>query len=136
MNKTVGTMTVLLLLIVVGCASTAPVLNIKDASVPTNHTPEAVRQAIVAAGAERGWLIRDNGAGHLRGTLHVRTHDAEVDITYSSAAYSITYVSSTNLNYDGGKIHGNYNRWIANLNQTRHRQQTRRALVSLAAVHR
>jgi len=54
MSKTVGVPAlVLLLLIVAGCSS-APVLSINDAVIASSHSPEKVRQAIIAAGAERG----------------------------------------------------------------------------------
>lgn len=39
---------------------------------------------------------------------------AEVDITYSKDKYNIRYKNSNNLNYDGTKIHSNYNGWIQN----------------------
>jgi len=42
---------------------------------------------------------------------------AQVDIKYSTIAYSITYKDSSNLKYDGTKIHSNYNGWIQNLDK-------------------
>jgi hypothetical protein len=40
-----------------------------------------------------------------------------VDIPYSAKSYSITYKSSSNLNYDGTTIHSNYNGWVQNLHK-------------------
>jgi hypothetical protein len=118
MSKTVGVPALLLLLlIVVGCSS-APILNIKDAAITSSHSPEEVRQAIVAACADRGWRAKEVSPGVLRATLHVRTFDAEIEIAYSSTAYSINYVSSTNLDFKNGQIHNNYNKWVNNLSHS------------------
>jgi hypothetical protein len=38
-----------------------------------------------------------------------------VDIRYDTSSYDITYRDSHNLDYDGEKIHSNYNGWIQNL---------------------
>ena len=40
---------------------------------------------------------------------------AKVDINYNTKTYSITYKDSSDLDYDGTKIHKNYNGWIQNL---------------------
>ena len=42
---------------------------------------------------------------------------AVVDIDYTQTTYSIKYNESTNLDYDGEKIHKNYNGWIQNLDK-------------------
>ena len=53
--------------------------------------------------------------GLVRGTLNLRTHQAVVDIPYDTQRFSIRYVSSSNLDYDGRVIHRNYNSWVQNL---------------------
>ena len=53
--------------------------------------------------------------GVIRATLHLRTHVAVTEITYNEQVFSIIYVDSTNLDYDGTSIHKNYNGWIQNL---------------------
>jgi hypothetical protein len=73
MSKTVGTPTLLLLLMIFGGCSSAPVLNMKDTAITGQHSTDEVRQAIVAACAERGWVVKEAGPGVLRATLNVRT---------------------------------------------------------------
>ena len=67
------------------------------------------------AGAGLGWVMQDQGPGLMRGTLNVRTHQAVVDIPYDTRRFSIRYVTSTNLDYNGSTIHRNYNSWVRNL---------------------
>jgi hypothetical protein len=67
------------------------------------------------AGASLGWRMDSLGPGLMRGTLDLRSHQAVVDIPYDTQRFSIRYVSSSNLNYDGTVIHRNYNSWIRNL---------------------
>lgn len=45
---------------------------------------------------------------------------AEIVVEYGIDGYSISYLNSKNLdvNLTKGRIHRNYNRWIANLNKT------------------
>ena len=116
MNKTFAFAALLACLTFAGC-TTKPLLDLPDVAVTSQHTPEEVRLAIIAAATTLGWQTKDVEPGLLRATLHLRTHTAESDIAYSAAKYSITYVASTDLDYKDGKIHGNYNRWIANLSQ-------------------
>jgi hypothetical protein len=89
----------------------------RDVPITSEHTTDQVRDAIIAAGATRGWVIKDAGPGQLRAAIDLRTHRAEADIAYSKTSYSITYASSTNLDYKAGNIHRNYNKWVENLSQ-------------------
>lgn len=98
-----------------GCRS-APVMNV-DAPVGVSLSAQQLEQAIVAAGDALGWQMRPTGPGRIEGTLLLRDHRAVVDINYSPRAYSIRYKDSSNLHYDGGTIHRNYNRWIENLDR-------------------
>lgn len=112
-------MLALSLVVVAGCR-TAPVRNVEDAAITTTAdgnelTREDVRDAIIRAGADLGWRMRDKEEGHLIGTLNIRAHRAQVDIRYDTSSYDITYRDSHNLDYDGEKIHSNYNGWIQNL---------------------
>lgn len=101
-----------------GC-NTAPILNVKDATVVSAAgkalSADQVKSAIVRAGVALGWQMKDAGPGKIAGSLNLRTHIAEVDIPYSASSYSITYKSSTGLGESGGQIHKNYNGWIQNL---------------------
>jgi hypothetical protein len=59
--------------------------------------------------------MEPQGPGLMRGMLNLRTHQAVVDIPYDTQRFSIRYVSSSNLDYDGNAIHRNYNSWVQNL---------------------
>ena len=107
---------------------TAPVHNVEEAAIVSgtgeNLTTEQVKNAIVRAGASLGWDMKEVEKGHLVGTLFLRSHMAQVDITYDADAYSIHYKDSSNLNYDGTNIHSNYNGWIENLQRNIQSQLT------------
>ena len=102
----------------IGCRR-SPVYNVTDSSftTPKKVKLDQVREAIERAGHGLGWQMEPAGPGHLIGTLHLRTHMAQVDIPYSATGYSITYRDSRDLKYNGTTIHSNYNGWIRNLDQ-------------------
>ncbi len=105
-------------LLMSGCR-TSPVYNVSDIPFPnsreTDITQKEIAKAIMSAGYSLGWVIEDQGNGHMQGTLVLRSHTAVVDIFYNNSKFSITYKDSTNLNYDGNNIHSQYNNWIINL---------------------
>ena len=73
------------------------------------------RNAIIRAGANRGWTFEDAGPGHLVGKVAVRNkHFATIDVTFDRESFSIAHQSSQNLRYDAAnnQIHPNYNSWI------------------------
>lgn len=103
-----------------GCRTTNSIYEVRDTMIVSNlshPSKEDVRKAILRAGASLGWQLKENGPDALIGTLMLRSHVAVVDIPYSASSYSITYKSSTNLNYTGTSIHSNYNGWIQNLHR-------------------
>lgn len=69
------------------------------------------REALIrrAASAEAGWSIQPVRQGVLRGTNGWNTHQMTVDITFDIRSFTISYVDSVNLNYDGTRIHTAYN---------------------------
>ncbi|PKM42440.1 MAG: hypothetical protein CVV05_18660 [Gammaproteobacteria bacterium HGW-Gammaproteobacteria-1] len=109
------------LAIATGCRTSTPIYNVQDATIVTNSDKPAtatdVKKAILRAGTSLGWNMKEEKPGHIIGTLHLRTHMAQIDIKYSPSSYSITYRDSQNLNYDGTNIHGNYNGWVQRLQQ-------------------
>ena len=63
-----------------GCV-TKPVYNVQAAPVTSNKTPltnDDVAKAIVRAGAGLGWQMAEVQPGLITGTLHLRTHVAEL----------------------------------------------------------
>jgi len=109
----------LTLAVTISACTTAPIQNMTNNPVASASgkqlSSEEVRGAIVRAGAALGWRMKDEGPGRLSATLDLRSHEAVVDIPYSTTSYSITYRSSTGLNEKDGNIHKNYNGWIQNL---------------------
>jgi hypothetical protein len=107
------------LLLIVGCTR-KPVFNIQTQYVPTKISNEQqslaeVQKAILSAIQERGWSSRIVNPGLIEASILVRTHSATVEIQYTKSTYSITYKASENLKYRRGRIHRNYNGWVARL---------------------
>ena len=111
-----------ILVAIAGCPA-VQILNVKDAPVKTlsgkDLTLQQVTKAIVLAGMGLKWEMVVAEPGHIVGTLDLRSHQAVVDISYTTKTYSITYKNSRNLlqEYHGkvAGIHSNYNGWIENL---------------------
>ncbi len=104
-------------LLVAACAGGAHIRNVDNAALGGTYAPEDVERAIVRAGANRGWRMQPQDPGHVRATLEVRDHRAEIDITYDEESFDIQYRDSQNLDHNPqeGTIHPNYNSWIQNL---------------------
>ncbi len=94
-----------------------------------------MQRGIRDAAGKLGWRVEPGEPGHIIATLVVRQHTAVVDISYTQTSYSIVYKSSVNLDYAGADakapspeedirfpvrttpvIHGNYNKWVQQLN--------------------
>lgn len=107
-----------------GCRA-EPVLTIQNETfaVPAAANPQTLtlddyKNAIIRAGASRGWVFADDGPGAMTGTVVVRgKHTAKVRVVYDEQAFSILYLDSNQLNYDAERkeIHPNYNSWVRNL---------------------
>jgi len=113
---------IVLAVIMSGCSSTKPILNLHNEPISTSVdvtdvTLNEVEDAILAAGVQLGWDGEVIKPGLIESTLLLRSHKAVVDISYTDKEYSIDYQSSKNLKYKDGKIHKNYNAWIANLSK-------------------
>ncbi|MEX2150083.1 MAG: hypothetical protein WD793_07700 [Steroidobacteraceae bacterium] len=78
---------------------------------------DRIQRAIIAGCARRGWQCQAVKPGEIRAVLYLRQHMAESLITFNTENFSITYVNSTELRYDGVKrtIHRKYNLWVVNL---------------------
>src|SRR5262245_21497632 len=102
-----------LALVIAACRS-LPVVNEPTIQISTGGklTEAQIADAIQRRGQVRDWEMADAGPGHFTGTLHVRGHTAVTDISYSKTQIKIAYKDSENLNYDEGKIHRNYNKWV------------------------
>jgi len=106
-----------------GCGRTAPLVNVvdapTDASASTNL--DAVTNAIMTAGNERGWQKTLVEPGLIRAKIITGggKHVVRVDIAYTVEDFSITYADSLNMNYElkdsEPRIHPKYNSWVQNL---------------------
>jgi len=106
-------------ILLIACAPTL-IQNVENSPIrPSNANYDLadVTKAIVRAGSELGWQMKEETPGHIVGTLNVRRHVAVVDITYTLDDYSISYKDSTNLKYNAGNnsIHRSYGKWVRNL---------------------
>lgn len=102
----------LLTLIALGGCTSQKLYNVQQTPVESGLTMTQVKNAIMKACEERAWLVRPLQPGVLRADLEVRTHTAEIEIRYNTTHYDIVYLDSENLDYNGSKIHRNYNKWI------------------------
>ena len=95
-----------------------PIYN-ADFSYDSNIHNAQVKKAIKKSLISRGWTMGDAKRGKIKAKIFLRTHVAEVVITYGGGNIKIDYVTSTNLGYRMKKgqplIHRNYNNWIINL---------------------
>ena len=87
---------------------------------PTLHD---VHAALLRAAAIKGWSIEDIAPGHAIGRIVVRgKHHVAIDISYTSETISMTYIDSSNMDYerrdDGKYIHLHYNSWVSELLRT------------------
>jgi hypothetical protein len=97
------------------CNRNAPIVQETGADFIGRASLAQRADQIRAAGASLGWRMDSRGPGLMRGTLDLRSHQAVVDIPYDQQRFTIRYVTSSNLNYDGTSIHPNYNSWVQNL---------------------
>lgn len=116
----------------IGCTS-ARVIDLTGEPIPasssgTDLTLQEVEAGIFQACARRGWAARTRAPGIIDASITVRTkHRAKVEITYDRAHFGIRYLDSAGLEYRNGRIHRNYNRWVAKLAQQIHLQFGTRA---------
>lgn len=107
-------------LVLAGC-TLAPLKPAAPISVPAQLSQTQVRNAIITSLTGRGWTIDHSGNGNVLSTLNLRGHSATIRVNYDRSTVSITYVSSSDLEYrlkDGKPyIHRNYNGWIGYLEQ-------------------
>ena len=116
-----GIAAVAAVLLLTAFGSGAPIRNIVNAPIPPNPaaTMENIEKAMIRAGGTLGWKMTPKGPGNVEGVLDIRKHQAIIDITYDTKTYSVTYRTSTNLDYNEANktIHSNYNGWIQNLDR-------------------
>ena len=68
-----------------------------DQPVGNALTLDQVERAIKVGATTAGWRIQDADAGHLIGTLNIRSHTVIVDIRFTHNSYGITYKNSLEM---------------------------------------
>ncbi|HJO93630.1 MAG TPA: hypothetical protein QF753_09545 [Victivallales bacterium] len=91
------------------------VINYPIVQLNSHITLSQVKEAVLSAGKDLGWKMKEENKNLIMATLDLRGHQAVVKINYGPKYYSIMYVSSKNLMYDNYNINKFYNLWIRNL---------------------
>lgn len=104
-------------LIAGGCGGGNNILNVQTPySVHSgNAALENVTRTIITASAVKGWKPELAGEGHIVATRRRAGHVAKVDITYTSESFSIKYLDSDNMEYNGKTISPVYGQWVNEL---------------------
>ncbi len=105
---------IILSFLFLGC-TTVPVQNIDNVTIMPTQTKEHVKRVITNAATARGWKVSEKNDSTIRAQLFARKHEVVIDIAYSGSSFSISYVDSKNMNYDGETIHKKYMAWIERL---------------------
>jgi hypothetical protein len=96
-----------------------PLVDPAPIPVPAGLDAKAIATSIRLGGAQRGWLVTRQDPGAMELTLNIRTHMAKVGVKYDTQSIQLTYLESTNLDYEEKKgnryIHRNYPKWVNNL---------------------
>jgi len=109
------------IVVFMGCGSGTLVKNYENSPISApagkkNH--ENIRRAIIVAGTNTGWQMREVSKSHIVATSYRSGHMAKVDINYTTETFSINYKDSSSFQYDGTNIHKTYNSWVKKLYKT------------------
>ncbi|WP_066458185.1 LptM family lipoprotein [Castellaniella caeni] len=96
------------------CQQTVPLQQTQTATIHARSLT-VVKDAIIQAGLERGWMMKPVSSGVIDGKLLTRDHEVQVRIAYGTSSYQIDYVDSRNMKAANGKIHRKYGQWVRNL---------------------
>jgi hypothetical protein len=115
-------LTVVLSVLVVAAAAqarSAAMLKYEDVIVESDKplTTEQVKKVILTAASQRRWTASERDKNRIRLSYSRGKHSAVIDVVYSAKKYSIVYVDSSNLNFEGGSIHPTYNSWVKSLKE-------------------
>ena len=106
----------LLVVVGIGACTTKPIYTAQGVHFGSPDAPLSERaNQIRRAAAGRGWSVEDVAPGQIRATINLRESHAVVAINFTRTHFSINYVDSRNLEYNGKEIHRSYNGWVQNL---------------------
>ncbi len=95
----------------------SPLVDPAPIDVPSGMTAVQVSKAVKAALLGRGWVVSNDQAAGVDGTLNGNDYVAKIHVAFDTAQVKITYVGSTHLKYEVKKngarlIHSNYLGWM------------------------
>ncbi len=96
-------------------ACSRPIYDTAGGTFTGSGAPAVRLTQIERAAGGLGWQVDPVRPGVARATLNLRGHVAVTEIAYDDTRFTIRYVDSRNLGFDGTSIHKNYNGWIENL---------------------
>ena len=103
-------------LIFIGCQT---IRKNYDFDIHETATREQVKNAILVACKERGWIAKEKDNSTISAKLLKNgTYEVYVDIIYNETNYKIEYVDSVNLRAKGKWIHPAYNKWVTYLHKS------------------
>lgn len=108
---------ILVLLLGLSACTSKPLLQ-PETTLPANHqvSQSEMQEAIITALKVRHWRVGRIAPGQIYAAISVRQrHHASIIIDYTPREFTIHYRNSQGLEYQDGKIHRNYNRWVNNL---------------------
>ena len=107
------TLIALALLTTVSCSSKRMLTPDRTLHASIQSDRAQMQQAIVKTLVARGWTVQKITPQLVQAQITVREqYHAEIDIPYSTNHYQIVYRTSSGLDYENGKIHKNYVRWV------------------------
>ena len=104
----------MLILVIASCSSVS-IKNVPRQPFSTEAlklSSTQIEKIIIKSVLKHQWIITNKTEGKLIATYSTRGHIVKVAIDFDQSGFSISYVDSTNMNYDGNSIHRNYNRWV------------------------
>jgi hypothetical protein len=106
---------VVLFLSFIGCGGPRTILQVKE-PIRVQVTKSDVREVMLQATKRRGWQTKEIGPNKIEAEYAKSgKYMARINIFYDTNRYTIEYLDSRNLKYDGQKIHKTYNSLVAGL---------------------
>ncbi len=101
-----------------GC-TTSEIYNVSNPNTHGKYTTQEMQNAIIDAGERLKWDFNIITPDRIiaQYSYNNEKHIAVVDIRYSDSGYSINYLSSVALDYNGETIHKAYNKLVVDLEE-------------------
>ena len=117
--RSLGAMLFVLLLLPLAANARTVAIHDADITIGEQVSAQQVGDAVGRALTGRRWIISNRKGNSLEATQMTRGLMAKIAVRWDDKHVTISYLDSQGLDYeekDGERrIHGNYNKWIANL---------------------